>query len=214
MAQGIGSQKLEEFTGSDTEILATKHCNQLVRIIEEKPIIHACTNNIRQEGLWDTGSMVNTVNKNWLKNNFPEAEILLVEQFMENFPLNLKTANNTNLNVEGAAIINFSLKYGTEMRKVPLIVTNEFLKNRIFGYNLIEDLFVSKKNHKIFETLKSFFPHVQLERPETVSAIMQKVKDSLDELGEIKAAKKIIISSNSECRKSEMSRQHQIRFEN
>ena len=54
--------------------------------------------------------MVSTANKNWLKNSFPKAEILLVENFMGNFPMKLKTANSTNLNVEGVAIFRLFVK--------------------------------------------------------------------------------------------------------
>lgn len=57
-----------------------------------------------------TGLMVSTANKNWLKNNFPKAEILSVEHFMGNSPLNLKAANNTNLNVEGVVIFRLFAK--------------------------------------------------------------------------------------------------------
>ena len=56
------------------------------------------------------------------------------------------------------------------------------MENPIFGYNLIEDLVVSKKSHNFetFETLKPVFSHVILEGAVTVLAILQKVKDSPD----------------------------------
>ena len=57
-----------------------------------------------------TGLMVSTANKSCLKNNFPRAEILSVEHFMGNSPLNLKAANKTNLNVEGVVIFRLFAK--------------------------------------------------------------------------------------------------------
>lgn len=42
-------EKLEEFTVSDIELLSSKYRNQLAKIIEQKPIIYAYINNIRQE---------------------------------------------------------------------------------------------------------------------------------------------------------------------
>ena len=63
--------------------------------------------------------------------------------------------------------------------KVPFIVTNEYLENPIFGYNLIEHLFVSSDNPKIFDMLMSVFPNISLEEAETMIAILQKVADHL-----------------------------------
>ena len=66
--ESIGRQKLEEFNVSDTELLPTKYRNQLVRTIGEKLIAHAYIRNFKEEGPWDTGSMVTMVNKISLKN--------------------------------------------------------------------------------------------------------------------------------------------------
>ena len=59
---------------------------------------------------------------------------------MENFTLNLKTTNKNNLNIEKVVILDILLKSDTEILKVSFIVTNEFLENRIYIYNLIEEL--------------------------------------------------------------------------
>ena len=74
------------------------------------------------------------------------------------------------------------LKCDTEILKVPFIVSNEFLENRILIYTLIEKLVVSNMDDKTIEILKSVF-HVMLEETETVLAIIQKVKDLFDALG-------------------------------
>ena len=62
------------------------------------------------------------------------------------------------------------------MLKLPFIVSKKFLENPILGYNLIEDLVLSRKNHKTFKTIKSVFPCILLEKAEIVLAIMQKIK--------------------------------------
>ena len=92
---------------------------------------------------------------------------------MGNSPLNLKTANNTNLSVQGTANLDFSLKYDTEILRVLFVFTKELLENPKLGHNLIEALIVLKKDHKTFETLKSVFSLVALEGAETV--LMEKV---------------------------------------
>ena len=99
--------------------------------------------------------------------------------------MNLKTGNNTKLNIEGGALLDFSLKLTSEKVKVLFIVTNEYLENPIFGYNLIEHLFVSRDNPKIFDMLMSVFLNISLEGAETMIAILQKVADAPDLLGRI-----------------------------
>ena len=98
--------------------------------------------------------MVSVINKHWLKSNFPNEKIFSSEEFLVT-PLDLKAANNTKLNIEGVAVLDFSLKLTSEKVKVPFIVTNEYLENEylenpIFGYNLIEHLFISRDNPKVF----------------------------------------------------------------
>ena len=111
--------------------------------------------------------MAGVINKHWLKSNFPYEKIFSSEEFLGT-PLNLKTANNTTLNIEGVAVLDFSLKVTSEKVEVPFIVTNEYLENPIFRYNLIEHLFVSRGNPKIFDMLMSVFPNISLEGAETM----------------------------------------------
>ena len=121
------------------------------------------------------------------------------EEFLET-PLDLKTANITKLNIEGVAVLDFSLKFTPEKVKVPFIVTNEYLENPRFGYNFIEPLFVSRGNPKIFDTLMSVFPNILLEGAETMIAILQKVADAADLLGEFWVPKRMIVPGNSTLR--------------
>ena len=114
--------------------------------------------------------------------------------------MNLKTGNNTKLNIEGGAVLDFSLKLTSEKVKVLFIVTNEYLENPIFGYNLIEHLFVSRDNPKIFDMLMSVFLNISLEGAETMIAILQKVADAPDLLGRIRVPKRTIVPGNSKLR--------------
>ena len=143
--------------------------------------------------------MVSVINKHWLKSNFPNEKIFLSEEFLGT-PLNLKTSNNTKLNIEGVAVLDFSLKLTSEKVKIPFIVTNEYLENPIFGYNLIEHLFVSRDNSKIFDMLMSVFPNISLEGAETMIAILQKEADAPDLLGELRVPKRTIDSGNCTLR--------------
>ena len=111
-------------------------------------------------------SVVSVINKHLLKSNFSNEQIFSNEEFLGT-PLDLKTASNTKLNIENVAAIDFSLKLTSEKVKVPLIVTNEYLENPMFGYNLMEHLFVSRDNPKIFNMLMSVFPSISVKGAET-----------------------------------------------
>ena len=67
--------------------------------------------------------MVSVINKHWLKSNFPNEKIFLSEEFLGT-PLKLKTANNTKLNIESVAGLDFPLKLASEKVKVSFIVTS------------------------------------------------------------------------------------------
>ena len=70
----------------------------------------------------------------------------------------------------------------------------------IFGYILIEHLFVSREKPKIFDMLMSVFPNISLEGAETMIAILRKVPDAPDLLGEIRVPKRTIVPGNSTLR--------------
>ena len=197
----VRKHKLEQFTVIDSEILPQKHRNQLVRLTGEKPIMEGHINDKIYKGLGDTCSMVSVINKHWLKSNFPNEKIFSSEEFLGT-PLDMKTANNTKLNIERVAVLDFSLKFTSEKVKVPFIVTNEYLENLTFGYNLKEHLFVSRDNPKSFDMLfsiyiMSVFPNISLKGAETMIAILQKVADVPDLLGEIRVPKRTIVPGNS-----------------
>ena len=48
--------------------------------------------------------MAGVINKHWLKSNFPNENFFSSEEFLGT-PLDLKIANNTNLNIESVAVL-------------------------------------------------------------------------------------------------------------
>ena len=133
--------------------------------------------------------MVIVINKYLLKSNFLNGKMFPSEEFLGN-PLDLKTTNNTKVNIEGVAVLDFSLKLTSEKVKAPFIATIEYLEDPIFGYNLIEHLFASRSNPKMLYMLMSVFPNIALEVAETMIAILQKVADAHGLLGEARVPKK------------------------
>ena len=58
--------------------------------------------------------------------------------------------------------------------------------NTLFSYNLIEHLFVSRDNPKVFDILMLVFPNISLEGAETMITILQRVAHAPDLLGEVR----------------------------
>ena len=65
---------------------------------------------------------------------------------------------------------------------------------------MIEHLFISRDNPKIFDMLMSVFPNISLEGAETIIAILQKVADAPDLLGEVRVLKRTIVAGNGTLR--------------
>ena len=65
---------------------------------------------------------------------------------------------------------------------------------------MIEHLFVSSDNPNIFDMLMSVFTNIMLEGAETIIAILQKVADVPDLLGEVRVPKRTIVPGNSTLR--------------
>ena len=182
----------------EKETLPIKLRNNLVKVVGEKPLINCYLNNVKVKGLWDTGSMISLLGKKWLDEKFSSAVVTLsLEQFLGVSDLNLRTANNTVLDVESVALIDFALKPNMEKIKVLFLTTNESVENPIFGYNLISHLVTSNRDPKIFETLLSVFSHIPCEGTKTVVSIIHKVGQVPDLLGEVEVNKRTVISSNS-----------------
>ena len=195
--ESLEKEKLKDYSVREKETLPTKLRNNLVKVVGEKPLINCYLNDIKVKGLWDTGSMISLLGKKWLDEKFPSVETISLENFLGVSDLNLRTANNTVLDIESVALIDFALKPNTEKLKVPFLITNESVENPIFGYNLISHLVTSNRDPKIFETLMSVFPHIPDEGAETVVSIIQKVAEVPDLLGEVKVNKQTVISSKS-----------------
>ena len=65
---------------------------------------------------------------------------------------------------------------------------------------MIEHLFVSRDNPKVFDMLMSVFPNISLEGTETMIAILQKVANAPDLLGEVRVPKRTTVPGNSTLR--------------
>ena len=63
-------RKFRDFTVSNKEPIPARLKKSLVKLVGERPLIKCMLNNRHCLGLWDTGSMVSLVSKNWLEKKF------------------------------------------------------------------------------------------------------------------------------------------------
>ena len=120
----------------EKETLPIKLRNNLVKVVGEKPLINCYLNDVKVKGLWDTGSMISLLEKKWLDEKFPSVVTLSLDQFLGVSDLNLRTANNTVLDVESVALIDFALKPSMEKIKVPFLVTKCLSFKKLLKYQI------------------------------------------------------------------------------
>ena len=146
---GTGLNMLKYSSGGKTQ--------QFVKLIGERPVINFSVNNTQYQGLWDTGSMVSLVNSCWVRAHLPDLEVMPVSEFSDT-NITLRAANQTNLNIKGVALIDFSLPKLNFSVKTPFLVTDETLSAPIIGYNLICFITQQCSSDGIQEIISNTFP--------------------------------------------------------
>ena len=117
--------------------------NRLIQLVGEKPMLTVSVDGVAVEMLWDTGSMVCLMNEKYAKEKFPSKKILSVSEFLKGDQLNLCTANNSRIEVEGVIVL--KTRFGNSTVHVPFILTKDDIKEPIVGYNVIEYLSATNK---------------------------------------------------------------------
>ena len=115
--------------------------NKFVNLIGEKPTIKCYLDGANCEALWDTGSMVSLVDVRWVRENFLQKRLHSIKDFLKNDNLQVKTANSTEIPLEGVILMDFSLKSGLPGFIVPFLFTSQEINELILGYNVIEQVF-------------------------------------------------------------------------
>ena len=197
----IELEKIEErkkiatvFSVREKNQVKLKLKNNMVKLIGEKPMIKCSVNGKKTEGLLDTGAMVSMGDKDWLAENAPECDVLSIEQFLEGDNLHLCAANNTNVDVEGVAIITLGL--GSQELTVPFLITKDKLEVPIIGYNVIKHV-VEMSRTNLPSLLQECIPSLSGPNAEAVVSLIQ--ADTIDE-ETISVASKTVLPPNTRCR--------------
>ena len=79
---------------------SSKVRRKLLKLVGEKPIVRCCLEGKEVDMLWDTGSMISVVDREWMKRKFPEALIHSVSHFTDR-ELKVQAANSTKIRFDG-----------------------------------------------------------------------------------------------------------------
>ena len=93
--------------------LEPSYVQNLIRLIGSKPLIKCHLDIHSETALWDTGSMVSMVSRDWLDEQLPNTEVCKLEQFIGKEKLDLRAANNSSISLNGVVIIDFRLNENT-----------------------------------------------------------------------------------------------------
>ena len=113
---------------------------KMVKLVGSKPKIGCFINGKLTKLLWDTGSMVSLVDREWVEKNVPGSEILPVADFLDGEDLKLSAANSTQILFDGVVLVNFGLEEGKDLFMVPVLVSSQPMVEPILGFNVIEHL--------------------------------------------------------------------------
>ena len=196
MIQRLAAHELKKKVISVREIGQVKVKNKLVRLVGEKPVLRCSLNGVACNALWDTGSMVSIISSSWFRNQFPNVKIWKLSEFLEGDSLNLVAANNTPVEVDGVAILEFNIA-GSVPFSVPFLLSSEELTQPIIGYNVIEHVVISggMDISGILKDSLSVFP-----KP-TVDAVVTNVLQAGEcFLADAKTMVRTVIPPHTQCR--------------
>ncbi len=178
----------------DAEKLPYKMKLELIRLVGEKPIVNVHLNGKKTKGLWDTGAMISLANDMFLSENFPDVKVHSLSEFMKG-NLTLTAANQSEIGVDGVAILDFGVDGSDKLFQVPFLVTSQELSSPIIGYNTIEHLVKNYRNEmNMSESLCNFVDSLQsLDKAEVVVNLIDKGGDITELTSEAKLDKNVVV---------------------
>ena len=176
--------------------------NRLVKLIGSKPIFQCKLSGVDSDVLWDTGSQIAMTEQTWLANNFPDAEIGPITDFLsegEKVP-KFTAANNTEVEVVGCTVLNFQI--GRFSVPVPFLVTESPLSHPIIGFNVFKHLIEENADNanEIVDLLVRACDKLDESRGKVLVNMISKDFDDDDFLGDLKATKPTVIPPNGSVR--------------
>ena len=166
--------------------------NRLVKLIGTKPIVKCELESKESNVLMDTGSQVSMCDTMWLDEHAPSAELKPVTDFLEeNEQVRFLAANNTEVPVIGAVVLNFSLGHCTF--PVPFIVTSGSLSQPIIGFNVMEHVIRMGSPDTVVSSLQKAMSNISVGSLSTMVSIVSRNFEDTDCVGVLKSTKTVTI---------------------
>ena len=174
--------------------------NRLVKLVGSKPLIDCEIGGVKAQVLWDTGSQISTLGVDWVEENFPEAEIRPVSDFLEEGEnVKFTAANNTEVPMIGCVVLDFSI--GKYSFPVPFLVTESKLARPLIGYNIIKIYIKKAAPEDVISLLVGSIRDVDEGKVKTmINLINENDADDDDFLGDLRTTKPCVIPANSFAR--------------
>lgn len=159
---------------------------RIMKLVGEKPMLRCRLGEVETEMLWDTGSMISLVDRQWVQRLFPDQVIFPVSAFLDK-ELHVEAANKSTIQFDGVILLDFKLSDEDEGFVVPLLVSSGKISDPILGYNVIEYL-VLEGTEEQKKALKTSLGQKSIDLEPLVSLIQKKAEDQ-DFLVEVKSPK-------------------------
>ena len=157
----------------DSEKLPYKLKKKLISLVGVKPVAKLFLNGTEIDGLWDTGAQVSMMSKDFLQLNFPGVEVQPVRDFIMQETLKVKAANQTELELDGIAVLDFGTESENSLFQIPFLITPEKLSTAIIGYNAIEELVLNHKNVDLPVVVSTIITCLSAEKAEAFVNIIE-----------------------------------------
>ena len=169
---------------------------KMIKLVGEKPLLKCMLDEKKFEVLWDTGSMISMVDREWVRKNFPNKKIYSVSEFLEE-DLCVRAANSTEIAYDGVILMNFSLEGGDGFL-VPVLVSGQKVSEPILGNNVIEHLVMdgTPDQLKALKTSLSCSGGVV----ESLAAVIREKSSDPDFLVEVKSPEVVKVPAESRVR--------------
>ena len=156
---------------------------KVMRLVGERPMVKCFMEDKEFSMLWDTGSMISMVDRNWVKENFPDKKVYPVSDFVEE-ELKVKAVNTTEIPYDGVIMVKWSLSRESDGLIVPVLVSRQKICDPILGSNVIEHI-ISENNMEDMVALKSSLGGKE-GIVEALMAVIKEKEENLDFLAEVK----------------------------
>ena len=174
--------------------------NRIVKLIGSKPLFLCKLDGEDWKVLWDCGSQVCVVDYDWLREHAPDAELRPISDFLDDGEkIEFKAANNTEVPMLGAVVLNFSL--GSVNFPVPFVVTSGSLAQPIIGFNVMEHVIRMGQPDTIISSLqKSLGDNVAVGAITVMVDLISKNFEDSDCVGLLKSTKTVNIPAGGVTR--------------